>query len=311
MEEQVHHQSQSEESLVSPTTIVSIISQIITSGLDEAGYKNASHVIKKWPQLLGKNTVRTLKKLLQKKEEGKPITPEDHKDVANALQSDPKDAAILLGLLTADILEGTLDARTERKVILDSYNVVFGIICTFMTAATTSVALKGFIHDEHCISYWDRKGKTPQFSAIGDDYLFPNSLGIYLLNEEPTDLRLVELNLQIRQSFDRRLQPKDFDFEKEERVWKLEKVQETSIIVHRLRPDRDSLPKPVKEPLFGLVSGTDYSKPIEDSICIPPGAPALIGLVQSLREAKEVLRYHAVELQKTEGRAIEENNTPS
>lgn len=125
----------------------------------------------------------------QKTEEGKPITLEDHKDVADALQSEPKDAATLLGLLTADILEGTLDARTDRMAILDSYNVVFGVICAYMTAATTSLALCGFVHDENCISYWDRTGKAPQFPVIGEDYLFPISLDVYISNEEPTDLR--------------------------------------------------------------------------------------------------------------------------
>ncbi len=42
-----HHQS--DEHFISATSVVSILTQAITSGLDEAGYKETARVIRIWP----------------------------------------------------------------------------------------------------------------------------------------------------------------------------------------------------------------------------------------------------------------------
>jgi hypothetical protein len=298
MAEQPQHQS-IEEEVLSPTTIISIVSQVVTSGLEEAGYKDASRVIKTWPKLLGKNTVRLLKNIFDKKKQGKPITPEEHEELAQELQKDQRDAAVLLGLLTAGILDDTLDAKTARKAVLESYNVAFNLVCAYMTAATTSVALRGFIHDKECISYWERAGNTPKFSLINGDYLYPFGLDVYVLYEEPTDVRLAELNQRIYKSYDRRLPAPEFNIKTNERVAVLEKVLETSIVIKRLDPDRADKPPREKDPIFGS-KGIDYNEPVEIELDIEPGAPALIGLTQSLTAAKAVQHYHLDKLKGTE-----------
>jgi hypothetical protein len=293
-----------EDDLVSPPTIVSIVTQILTSGLEEAGYKNASYVIRKWPKIVGVHTARLLMQIFEKRAEGKPITEKEHREIAEALQNDPKDAAALLGVLTANLVNGALDVKAERKAILDSYNVIFGLICAFMNTGPTSIALKGFVHDENCISYWNITGKEPQFSMINGNYLFPVSLDVYLFQEEPADARLVELNFQIRKAYDRRLTADVYDINRHEQVAKVDKVLETDIAIHQLDPDRATKPAREKD-IFGTPQGLDYARPVEYRIPIPPRAEALIGLYKSLTLAKEVLGLVKPSVADTQKKALE------
>lgn len=230
-------ESHSADELFSPTTIVSIASQFVTSALDEAGYKNASRVLRQWPKILGKKTAELLMNIFQKREEGKAITEEENSEFVEALREEPRDAAALLGLLAGNILAGTLDVKAERKLVLESYNVVFNLICSFLQKGT-SVALKGFVHSEDCISYWHVAGRRPTFELADGEHLLPStSLDVYLFFEDPTDTRVDELNRQIHKSRDRHLPPGEFDFGRNANVAKLVWVEETSLEIERLDPD--------------------------------------------------------------------------
>jgi hypothetical protein len=290
MKEQAH--GSEGHSPISTGSVAALAQRFAIKALEASGHKEIAHWVKEWPEILGDKAGLTFQKLFAKKAKGEALTEQDKRDLAKSLDENPKEAAAFLGVLTADLLEGTLDAETERKAILDSYRAVFEIICAYLAKSKSSLALKGFLHDEHCISYWHFDRSNLLFSD-GQEYLYPNGVDVYFGYEEPTDERLLELNLAIRDSPTRHLAPELFDFDQNDSIAKLSRVYETNIATARLRRDRENLPKPVPNPVFRRSGGTDYSRPVEEVVGIPAGAPALIAMVDSLSLAKQaqVSRY--------------------
>jgi hypothetical protein len=284
-----------DESPISTGSLVSLALRFAMKALESSGNERAkklAHLIDKAPEILGEKTGLYVKSLLEKRAAGKELTKEDSDGLSEKLSESPEQSAAVLGFFTAELLEGAHDAATERKEILNSYNSIFEIICIYMRQTKSSVALKGFIHDEHCISYWHFDRSNLEFSLSGD-YLFPNGLEIYLLHEEPTDHQLALLNLEISDSASGHLPQNKYEFTKTDLVSKVEKIYKASILFIRLHPDRESLPKRTKEPLFGGSLGTDYSKPIGFTTSIPPGSQYLIGLIESLYIAREAQMYRS------------------
>jgi hypothetical protein len=289
--------SHGDHSPVSPTSIAGMISRVLAGTLGELGYKRAEVIVNQWPEILGGKIGQVIKKIQGKQARGEKITPEDDQELAKALEESPKEAATLLGLLTADLVRDTVDAKSERKAVLDAFKTIFGIVCTYMRTATTSVALSGFLHDPNCISYWHLTGKNPEFSNTNDTYLFPNGLVVYIRYEQPTAERLADLNKQIRRDEHRHLPQSLYGFENDGDVAKVEAVHETKVMTKQLHPDRATLPPPTKGP-FGEKKGQDFSKPIDFETEIPSGAPGLATLVESLyaaREAQEGYRKQVAE----------------
>ena len=171
---------------ISPTNIAGMLSRVVARALRESGYMRAEEYVSHWPEILGGKIGQAIRKIQGKYAKGDEVTTEDTKELVKALEESPKEAATLLGLLTADLVKDTVDAKSERKAVLDAFKTIFGIICAYVRTATTSVALAGFVHEQDCISYWHLTGKAPDFSNINDTYLFPSGLEVYIRYEQPT-----------------------------------------------------------------------------------------------------------------------------
>src|SRR2546425_5810136 len=148
-----HSHSFEGHSPVSAASLSAFAQRFLVETLKSSGHEQWARWIKEWPEILGDKTGRALKNMLDKQTKGEAITPEEKHEFERALEEEPKEAATLLGLLIADVLHGTVDATEERKQILKLFNLAFDIICGYMRTATTSLALKGFIHNEKCIAY--------------------------------------------------------------------------------------------------------------------------------------------------------------
>jgi hypothetical protein len=151
-----------------------------------------------------------------------------------------------------------------------------------MAKAKTSLALKGFVHDSGCVSYWNfTKGSNPSFYA-GADSLAPSGLEVYLFSEEPAADTLRKYNQEIRRAPSRQLEGDKFNHRKHDTVAVVKKVSELNVTIEKLDPDREEklkLPDP-----FHL--NAKYGWPAEFKYEIPFGAPALVELFESLFEAR-------------------------
>ena len=291
-----HHDEQPSEghSVVSSSSVVALAQRFVIKAVESSGHEEAARWLRQWPELLGDKAGQGVKKLFAKKAQGENITEKDKEELSEALKANPTEAAAVVGVLTTDLLEGTLDAASEREAILNTYKSSLEVICAYMAKATTSVALSGFLHEPNCISYWQFERKNLEFGSLGD-FLYPNGLQIYFLYEEPTEERILQLNMLIRDDANRHLTLELYDFQSNDRVAKLEKIEETRVITKRLRPDRANLPKPKR--VGGLRHGTDYDEPVEESSWINPGKSTLSALIESLQVAKEAQTYRHKELQ--------------
>jgi hypothetical protein len=282
--EEAHHSEG--EPIVSVGTISTLAQRFAIRTLESSGHEQIAHWIKEWPELLGDKAGAAIKELLQKRAKGESVTQKDTNKVAEALSNNPRAAATLLGLLTADLLEGAADAETQRKTILQTYKSVLDVICTFMASNTTSVVLKGFIHREDCISYWNFERKNLEFSSGGTDHLFPNGLEVYFIEEPPDDKRIASLNMDIRDDPQRCLPAEFYDFERDCRIAKLEHIYEAKITFNQLDPNIPPSANPKKDDPFGLGAFSGSNRVSQYSQRIPPDLAGLKGLVDSLFVAK-------------------------
>src|SRR6266550_5722231 len=119
-------------SIISADTIIGLVQRFAMKALESSGHEQIAHWIKEWPEILGDKAGLAIKELLEKRQRGQPITKEDTHKVAETLAQNPRAAATLLGLLTADLLEGAADAESRRKTILQTYSSVLEIVCAYM-----------------------------------------------------------------------------------------------------------------------------------------------------------------------------------
>ena len=188
-----------------------------------------------------------------------------------------------MGLTLGNIVDSTKDAESQLKANLSSYAVVLDIICATMAKAGTSLALKGFLHDAKCISYWHIRDRgKPSFLRLSDS-LAPNDLEIYFLEEEePTPKILAGLNEKIRRDSKRHLPAAAYDYKHDNTVAKLLKVLETDVTTSQLHPNPSELKTDRPDPFN---TAPDPTKPIEFVTQIPPRSPNLIPMFESLYEA--------------------------
>jgi hypothetical protein len=287
--------------------LVALAQRFIVAALKTSGNERLERIgsfIKEAPEVLGKKTGHLLQRLLDKKSRGEVLTARDEEELGEALQERPSEAAAVLGLVTADLLQGTLDADGEREAIIGSYASILNFVCAYMAEATTSVAIRGFLHDPACISYWHVERRNLEFAKSGSDYLYPNGLEVYLFDEEATDERLAALNMAIRDSPTRHLHPAMYDISSDDAVAKVTRINETTIVIERLHPDRASLPAAPEDPLFGRKLGTDYSRPLEFVLPIPPDATDVVALIDSLQKAKAVQSHRLQQSRKNKGKIV-------
>jgi len=282
-------------SIISADTIIGLVQRFAMKALESSGHEQIAHWIKEWPEILGDKAGLAIKELLEKRQRGQPITKEDTHKVAETLAQNPRAAATLLGLLTADLLEGAADAESRRKTILQTYSSVLEIVCAYMARNTTSVALKGFIHREDCISYWHFERDNLEFSLISDVSLYPNGLEVYFRDESPDDERIASLNKDISDDPDRHLPAELYDFKHDGKITKLEQIYQNKVTLNRRDP-AEQIPKPKKEDPFGLEASLRQSRIPENSQPIPRDLPGLKGLVDSLYLAKKAQDSRLVEV---------------
>jgi len=281
MDEHASHTPEG-HSLISPTNVTAILMRIAGSALQSSGHEKASELLKNWPEIVGVKIGKPFNKIQEKRLKGQEITQEDKKALEKALNENPKEAATLLGLLIAEATQGTLDADAELKLILESYALVLNTICALMGKAKTSLALKGFVHDTGCVSYWNfTKGSNPSFYASTDS-LAPSGLEVYLFSEEPAADTLRKYNQEIRRAPSRQLERDKFNHRKHDTVALVKKVSELDVVIEKLDPDREEKMK-LPDPLH---LNAKYEWPAEFKYEIPFGAPALVELFESLFEAR-------------------------
>ena len=159
--------------------------------------------------------------------------------------------------------------------LLDDYlNVLNGIVGVIMTT-NRSLVLRGFLHEAACTSYWEYKSssinekpgyfrKDPNLRFIHPPSSQPR---VFILNEEPSDSAIEDLNLQVRKSRLGQLE-----------TWNHRDAREVSGI-------REF-----------EVEFRDYRN---NTSGIPDGVPGILAMAQSLSTAREAQGLPATKLRET------------
>ena len=228
--------------------------------------------------------------ILDNKAAGKTSTPEQNKEIQEAVAADPEVARAVLGGALANAVGGEegITAAQERQQLLGAYAQTLNLITTVCESRETSLALHGFLHRDDCISYWElRGGKSSGWTVHGDRITPPFNIKVYLHFVEPSLENLVDLNLRIRNSSTRRLP--DVDVRKNSDWALVENIGELSVAYERLDPDRPTDPNNIFDSLPSARRKTDT---------IPPGARATLPLLASLETAITTQGYHLAEFRK-------------
>jgi hypothetical protein len=267
-----------------PSSATAMATRTLLSFLRAAGYEDLADYIAKLPEHVGEALGAPLKRVKNKAKNGDAINPADEKELTEAMTQHPQETVTALGLLLTHVGSNVVDADSERKKSLQSYALVLNTICDFMAKAQTSVALRGFLHDANCVSYWHIRGRgNPTFSQLSDS-LVPFDLEVYFIRAEPSAELLASLNETIRRSSNRHLPSDLYDYEYNHDIAKLNKIYETNITTSELHPSPNELKTPKPDP-FGLAP--DPNKPMEFVTQIPSKVPSLIPMFESLFEAKK------------------------
>lgn len=175
------------------------------------------------------------------------VTEEEIKQLAN------DSPAAIQSLLVAS-LDVPQSASEETSQILESYVAVLNPIAEALRSLETSIALRGFLHDAECVSYWhlaNKQEKDAAFRKVGNHLVIGGGFEIYILNVYPTDDVLDALNATIRSERSRQLPSGFCDYRRDESVGKLEDVHELSVTLRQLDPERDVKQAKAKSDPFG------------------------------------------------------------
>ncbi len=215
-----------------------------------------------------------------------------HEDIKKLVNEEPA----VVGGLVALAANRQLSASSERDHMLDLYAEQLNDIVRVAVAAETSLALRGFLHDGECISYWRFKGATlgtNEFRRSGDELRLDGAIEVYLSNEEPNEEVLRNLNEQIRLDRRRQLPATKSDYFRNDQVALVRRISEGYVYLDQLDPNRLTEATESLDP-FGL-----DKFPKEYMSKIPVGAPALDGLVTSIAVALEVQQRPLLALRET------------
>jgi hypothetical protein len=255
---------------ISVGSATGMAARLVASIAKEFGYPQLEQILPKLPEVLGKKIADGIKKLRATRPEGAAVLPEEEQAVVEAaILETPEDANQVLGLMLATAMEGAIDAQSERDSLLSSYTAVLNLVANIAIELRTSLALRGFAHRDNCVSYWHFKpwsSKAPWQRV--DDYIH-SSMDVYLLERDPSDNELNELNDKIRRSPSRQLPEELFDYQKSNCVSKVTAVYELQVRFEWLGED----PKP---DMFGAPRASNYT------YHFPSGAPAVATMLASL-----------------------------
>jgi hypothetical protein len=272
------------------------VARIARSAAREMGYEEVAKIIDTWPELVGKAIAAPHNKIRDLLAEGKPVPPELAAEAQRAIEEHPEEAVLLYGPLLAAGFDGALGAAAERRRILALYRRHLDTIAGLAAQMETSLALRGFLHGADCISYWHRaRARGGAFEERGDRLEPPVGLDIYLLDFEPTDEAIAELNRLIRKSDTRTLPKAVWDHYERAHAGKLARIEEGRLIVNRLKGEAGGAAKAeARDDPFEF-----RPMPRDVAIEIPPGAPGLTPMLESLFAARQVQAEPLAALEKS------------
>jgi len=189
------HCSDSHGHLSVPSGLTSLVARAIIAAIKSAGNPELAEKIATAPELIGTKLGKTVAALLHKKANDQILTQDDIHKVDIAVKDDP-DTANLLIYSDFIRLYGKDPIKTAQRVSF--YRELLMRVCDQMAKHSTSYALRGFVHESDCISYWHLDGVQPAF--IGSDFIAPVDMKVFLLQKEPTTALLKMLNESIRES---------------------------------------------------------------------------------------------------------------
>jgi hypothetical protein len=286
-----HHHEDSSGQIPSGTAgAIGGLAKVVAKVATRRGHPGFEKFLKRWPDVIADKVVALLDKIQGKDPKA---TAEAQKQLEQVLSEHPKDAVDVVSGIYASAAEEVVSSDERCKIILEYYSEILGTVCTYMRDAKTSVALRGFLTDGDVVSYWHFSGGNPCFE-LAKDHLWPLGFELYLFFEEPTDDLLTKLNEFIAKDNKHELLKELRNVAENDSIAKLQYIYERSVKIDRLLLDRDSRPKPPK--FEGVSFGPDYSKPQAQELHIPPGAPSLPAMIQSLQFAHEIQNKHFKEL---------------
>ena len=299
--------SSDHDSPISSGTIA-LAQRFVISSLEHSGnpkLKRLGRVIKKFPEMAGQKVGPILGKIFGSVEKGEPIKTEDKENLLKTMEQHPQEATAILGLLTADLLAGGGDAASERQALLEYYRSSLTLVCAAMASRTTSVALRGFLHDDRFVSYWHFERNNLQFSMPAySEVLFPNGLDVYFLELEPTDENLTTLNRLIRDNPERHLDKALYDINSNDSISQLDTIYETKLTFRKLDKDRSKTAKTEPDPL-GFRLASDPGSPVKFESPIPPEPDAVVAMLESLNIALAAQDYRLDEAREGQRRLAE------
>ena len=126
-----HDHSDEGDSPISSGSVVALAQRFVVKTLETSGnerLKKLGKGIKNAPELLGEKAGRMLAALLEAAGAGKPISEESKREFTKELETSPKEAAAILGFLTAELFDDAMDSTSERIALLEYYRSTLNLI---------------------------------------------------------------------------------------------------------------------------------------------------------------------------------------
>jgi hypothetical protein len=276
-----------------PSGVTALGSQVLSAVMIRTGNKKALEKIQKLPAWLGNkigdgiNAVFGTKPDDAQQAKGDSDTVEltqaQAAEIEQLIAANPVEAAQLFGMLLTDAMPGALGAAGLRRRNLERYAQILNMIGAIAKELQTSLALRGFVHRDDCVSYWhfvaaSNKDGCWSIDKDGERLGLNYGLELYLIELDPTDETLQGLNEAIRRDPKRHVDALT-DHYGDGRTAKLKDVRELSVTFDQLA---------------GEPASAFFGKPVPRGFEseIPYGAPALAALLASLLPALEAQSMH-------------------
>jgi len=281
-----------------PGGVTALGSRVLSAVMIRTGNKRTLDRIKNAPEWAGNKIGDAINAVFGTKpsesadgsagNEGVELTQEQAAAIEKVIADNPTDAAQLFGMLLTDAMPAGLDAPGVRRRNLERYAQILNMIGAIVKELQTSLALRGFVHRDDCVSYWHFTSPSRRNDAwsIDDDgarLSLNYGLEVYLIEAEPTEQALQALNEKIRRSPNRRVQSLT-EHDVDGGIAKLKDVYELSVTFDQL--DLEPRARP-----FG-----GKPLPIGYTADIPNGAPALAPMLASLLLALQTQSLHEAAL---------------
>jgi hypothetical protein len=182
----------------------------------------------------------------------------------------------------SDIVASLLKTPAAEQTLIPYYLCTLNTVVSVIRRIGRPVVIRGFLHDQHCITYWhcetQEAQRLPDFEKHPslDIINLPQQLTVYIAAERGQDQLVEELNLKIRKSKFHKLELTDYNF-----MEKIDQIDEFNV--------------------FFVGKGT---KPIE------PGAPGIISMLLSLPIATSAQGLPVEMIRTTMKKALENLDHP-